>query len=345
MALDSVYCDHCGAHFAQESTPKIPFQVNKVAVFMIIVVALVGAVFYFINPYRVQPVDIELSFSPLQNRTRAIAYLTLIENPSDYVTFLPVLERFEQAEIPLTVFLTAQDLGNHTPVFFISSQPRLAVNLTSFTFIDYQTAGYINSPYSGFGYEDQEIYLQQSKKSFLDQGYRVRGFFPPLLSINLDTLLAAENTRMDYIITNQATEISHPASLLGGLMHVLLFPLTPRWQNQTFGVSVVFLDPNALLTADIQPLKNMEIDVFWTLTELNEHYRAAEASARLTTDYRRKFTTISFTDLEPNTRVILTTSLRARNVTAGNRTLGIDALPGKTSFVVPDTSSVLVQWE
>jgi len=47
--------------------------------------------------------------------------------------------------IPLTVFLTAQEGANYED--FITGYPSLAYNL-SLNNVEYQTAGYINQPYT-----------------------------------------------------------------------------------------------------------------------------------------------------------------------------------------------------
>ena len=321
---------------------------------------MVIALFVLLNYGKPVIVDIDMKFSiyPGEYQRAVILALNFDKplNNSD-IEFIGYISKVSSKyDIPITIFLTAQDGKNYED--FITGYPALGFNITNaanFDNIDFETAGYINQPYIDIPYKYQERLIRQSKLAFRDKGIIVKGFLPPLLQANYDTILAAENNNIEFILlaVGNATEPFHPDSLIGGKMNILVYPLYQEGEIKDNGAFIFLLNKEAIKNQGNFEgfLASIPKEKTWFIKakELNDYIRKTEEmSAELTTDYKKMESYIRFNSLINGTKIDFTTTLNPTNITAKMDNETIEPVKKEDGFYIlldEKDSYLEIKWE
>lgn len=358
----SKHCSSCSAKAEKAKKEKKrlsikDFFTNKTNLFVGAIMILVIVLFFLLNSGKPEVVDIDMKFSIYPGEyQRAVVLAVDFEKPLDDkdIKLIRLLSKSAaKYNAPITFFLTAQEGTGYED--FITGYPSLAFNLTGISNVDFETSGYINQPYTEIPYKYQERLIRQSKLAFKDQGINVKGFFPPILQANYDTILAAENNNVEFILLSlgNTTEPLHPDSLVGGKMNIMIYPVYQEEKLKKEGVFVLLLNKEAI--QDQMSFENFLAslrgeDIFFsTARELNDYIRKTEAmSAELTTDYKEMHSYISLNKLTNNTKVDFKTELKPLNITSKmvNRTVGhIEKEEGFFILLNEDDRNLEIIWE
>ena len=353
---DSKHCSFCGAKIKGKDRPGFIADLlkNKSALFIISIIILVIALFILLNYGKPKIVDIDMRFSIYPDQyKRAVILALYFDEPLENASFLSYLsEAGSDLDAPVTAFLTAQKGKEYED--FITGYPSLAYNISSLEGIDIEAAGYINQPYTEIPYKYQERLIRQSKLSFKDNDIYVEGFFPPLLQANYDTILAAENNNIEFIILNvgNATEPFHPDSMVGGKMNIMIYPLYQEKKIKDKGTFIFLLNKEAIKEkANFRSfVAGIPRDDTWftTASELNDYIRKTEKmSAELTTDYKAMESYINYYDLMNSTKIDFSTSLVPLRITEKKNNRTIEPVMHDEGFYImldEDDSYIEIEW-
>jgi len=363
---DSEYCMYCGKHLTktkdqdkkdekkQEEKPVIKEHrksskllhkikqtlTNKAYIFIIIILVLFSALVFLLMTGKTIYLDINLQFDIFpRNYSKANIFAVNFEDPlseQDLKLLEQTINITSQHNIPLTIFMTARKLDNLTDFKkYLNETPKLDTNISEIkeiakkynAKIDIQSSGYIDIPYSDLPYEYQEKFIIQSRKAFKDQGVLIKGLSVPKNQVSYDTLLAAENNKIEYITLQSKENIpAHPDSMLGGKMNIIVFPITAgvKQGQAKRGVYVQYIDISKMKDSFVreslgkyfEEIKNKPGTIFPSFTEMNNYIRQTEKmSATLTTNYKEMISGIQFDELINNTKVIIKTELIPINIT------------------------------
>ncbi|MFH1053333.1 MAG: hypothetical protein V1740_02840 [Candidatus Woesearchaeota archaeon] len=339
---------------------------KSIWIILILIIGLLALFYYTNKPKPAEEIDIQFGDVPGHYK-RSIIFTLFYDQPlseNETAKLKEFLEEMDKEGLPITLFLTAQLVNNTSTINdFFTNNPRLDFDanfLKNFNNTEVGTGGYINSAYDVLSYDDQEELIRQSKKAFRNQSIDVKGIILPGNRYNLDTFLAIENNKIEYLIL-QTPDIEpyHPPSLLGGKMYMLIFPISQAGLNDitmdSIGVFVFLLNKDKIgeiaeMLRNNQTILNPEImqeTWFPLLNEQNNFIREKEKmSARLTTDSKRMRSSLSINNIKNGTKVLIDTKLAPINMTSGNKTINFNYL-GESLYFILDKNQTLVniEWE
>jgi len=212
-------------------------------------------------------------------------------------------------------------------------------------------AGYINVRYDSLSYRNQEELIRKSRQAFREEGVSVKGFIAPDLMYTYDTLLAAENNKISYVILPSANETDplHPEAVVGGKMNLLLFPFVQK--DIRDGFNLIFIDPSAdsdLLDSYFNEINSAPAIEKVLLSEKADYIRKTERiKATLVTDVKEISSFITFSNLLNGTKVEFITELGVESIneTVSNKTIPYHNSDNGFYVVLNDsTEQILIKW-
>lgn len=357
--LDSVFCVFCGTKQASSEIkeeakegairPKEKFSFmkilrimneNKMLIFIILVIGFLTVFFFFANrPEKIKDIKVEFADIPGEYSS-SIMFAMFYDKPlneSEMNALDEFLTYADEQDMPLTLFFTCQDLGNSTDINdYITTDPSVDFNMSFLRKhdVDVQSGGYINAPLDALRYEDQEQLIKQAKKAFRKQGFNVTGMIIPGGRYNTDTLLAMENNKLDFGLISNGEPYTHPPSLLGGKMSLIIFSFDKNGPGNFTsigdGIHIYPINKEALPYINNQMsfggkmIDEKLINGSW-MTYIEEQrsflIEKEKISAQLQTNMKNKASTLSIMNLMNGTKIKVITELKPKNVSYGNKSI------------------------
>ncbi len=326
---------------------------NKAMLFTALLVTFLIILIFFIKSQDRISADIEISFSIYpEHKKGAIAVAIFYDTPSiDTAALQKIANTASKNNIPITMFFTARTtdkvIDEAGLLQIINEDPHLDFNISEIIEIieteklefEIGSAGYLNIPYNEISYKYQENFIRKSKLAFRKNRVNIKGFLPPNFGFSYDTILAAENNKLDFflILSINDTEPLHPESVEGGKMSILAFPVAQKEVSE--GMAIQFINPeelgyNALDSFFFSMNSNEEKDAV-LLSEMTDYIiRTEKISATIITDLKKASSAVTFQFLVNGTKVEFDTDLGVKSINDISKNISLPYYTNDNGFYI-----------
>src|SRR3989344_811380 len=342
-----------------QSKPERPKQgINGTVYITLLVIAIIILVLVF-KPKPIKHEEINLKFDAVpSNYEKIVSFVMYFDQPvkpNEILQLNKPITAFNQEGIPITIFFTPESNTNKTINEIFDKEDRLGFNIKSIKSdnVEIGTSSFIAADLAELTYQQQELLIKKSKNSFKNQNITIKGLYIPQFSASFDTLLAIENSKMEYAIAGYGIEPMHPDTPLGIKMNLLLLPLSSEqnWSEKK-GLYIIELNKDAVLSnpealRQFLDSAHSNLSLFLNLSSVSAEIRKKEAiSARITTDYKKAVSEIVFDGLKNNTKVDIITKLETIAVNSTNKSINYENIDDTLSLSLDEEdSTIFVYWK